>query len=171
MTPVTTRTPATTGIPATTGTPATWYRAAAIRPIAPSVTSPTTRRPGRISATMVCGILAHKVKKKSGSNGALFFHFYARNFPCSALVRSGLKVSTHPGRFSFGAASRQHRGDRPLCPADDRIPDSVLSCHCTPRTTTLGIVWRVGKPNREWILRQVIEAFPWDHAPRDLIRD
>jgi hypothetical protein len=43
---------------------------------------------------------------------------------------------------------RRHRGDRPLCPADDRIPNSVLSCHCAPRTTTLGIVWRDGKPNR-----------------------
>jgi hypothetical protein len=26
-------------------------------------------------------------------------------------------------------------------------------------------------PTAEWISRQVIEAFPWDHAPRDLIRD
>ena len=43
---------------------------------------------------------------------------------------------------------RRHRGDRPLCPADDRIPNSVLSCHCAPRTTTLGVVWRDGKPNR-----------------------
>ena len=25
---------------------------------------------------------------------------------------------------------------------------SVLSCHCAPRTTTLGVVWRDGKPNR-----------------------
>jgi hypothetical protein len=38
--------------------------------------------------------------------------------------------------------------NRPLCPADDRIPNSVLSCHCAPRTTTLGFVWRDGKPNR-----------------------
>src|SRR3979411_3175806 len=43
---------------------------------------------------------------------------------------------------------RRHRSDRPLCPADDRIPNSVLSCHCAPRTTTLGVVWRDGKPNR-----------------------
>src|SRR5271156_6794405 len=43
---------------------------------------------------------------------------------------------------------RRHRGDRHLCPADDRIPNSVLSCHCAPRTTTLGVVWRDGKPNR-----------------------
>src|ERR1700721_2538846 len=38
--------------------------------------------------------------------------------------------------------------NRPLCPADDRIRNSVLSCHCAPRTTTLGVVWRDGKPNR-----------------------
>src|ERR1700692_2398972 len=43
---------------------------------------------------------------------------------------------------------RRHRGDRSLCPADDRIPNSVLSCHCAPRTTILGVVWRDGKPNR-----------------------
>src|SRR3979411_2441752 len=42
---------------------------------------------------------------------------------------------------------RWHRGDRPLCPADDRIPTSVLSYHCAPRTTTLGVLWRDGKPN------------------------
>jgi hypothetical protein len=45
-------------------------------------------------------------------------------------------------------SSRRHRGDRPLCPADDRIPNSVLSGHCAPRTTTLGVVWLDGKPNR-----------------------
>src|SRR5260370_42588397 len=60
-----------TTTPATTGTPAPRYRAALILPIAPSVTSPTTRRPGRISATMVCGILAHKSKKRAAQ--PLFF--------------------------------------------------------------------------------------------------
>jgi hypothetical protein len=44
----------------TTGTLAPRYRAALILPIAPSVTRPTTRRPGPISAAMGCGILAHK---------------------------------------------------------------------------------------------------------------
>ena len=66
---------------------------------------------------------------------------------------------------------RRHRGDRPLCPADDLIPNSVLSCHCASRTTTLGVVWRDGKPNRGVDLAQVTEAFPWDQAPRYLIRD
>ena len=28
------------------------------------------------------------------------------------------------------------------------IPDSLLSCHCAPRTTTFGVVWRDGKPDR-----------------------
>jgi hypothetical protein len=42
---------------------------------------------------------------------------------------------------------RRDRGDRPLCPDDDRIPNSILSCHCAPRTTTLGVVWRDGKSN------------------------
>ena len=26
-------------------------------------------------------------------------------------------------------------------------------------------------PTAEWIARQITEAFPWDEAPRDLIRD
>ena len=26
-------------------------------------------------------------------------------------------------------------------------------------------------PTAEWIARQITEAFPWDHAPRYLIRD
>src|ERR1700750_64851 len=84
-TPVTTGTPATMGTPATRGTLATWYRAAAILLIAPSATSPTTRCPGRISATMVCGILAHESKRRAAQTEPLFFYFYARNFPCSTL--------------------------------------------------------------------------------------
>src|ERR1700730_5560218 len=69
----TTGTPATTtDTPVTTGTPATWYRSVPIRPLAPSVTGPTTRRPGRISATMVCGILAHKGKKRAAQTGRSF---------------------------------------------------------------------------------------------------
>src|SRR5664280_777635 len=42
---------------------------------------------------------------------------------------------------------RRHRSGRPFCPADDRIRDSLLSCYYTTRTTTLGIVWRDGKPD------------------------
>lgn len=26
-------------------------------------------------------------------------------------------------------------------------------------------------PNAEWIASQITEAFPWDQAPRELIRD
>jgi hypothetical protein len=55
----------TAGTPVTSGTRATWYRAVPIPRIAPSVTGPTTPRPGRISATMVCGILAYKSKKRA----------------------------------------------------------------------------------------------------------
>src|ERR1700737_5640953 len=70
-TPILTTTATLTTTPDTTGTPAPWYRAAPILPIAPSVTSPTTRRQGRISAAMVCGILAHKIKKRV-AQAALF---------------------------------------------------------------------------------------------------
>src|SRR5580692_11081384 len=69
----TTDTPATTtDTPVTTGTPATWYRTVPIRPLAPSVTGPTTRRPGRISATTACGILAHKSEKGAAQTGRCF---------------------------------------------------------------------------------------------------
>src|ERR1700722_15967262 len=69
----TTDTPATTtDTPVTTGTPATWYRTVPILPLAPSVTGPTTRRPGRMPATMVCGILAHKSEKRAAQTAALF---------------------------------------------------------------------------------------------------
>src|ERR1700733_3304466 len=84
-TPVTRGTPATTGTRGTTGTPATGYRAAAFLLTAPSATSPTTHRPGRISATMVCGILAHKSKRRAAQSEPLFFYFCARNFSCSTL--------------------------------------------------------------------------------------
>jgi hypothetical protein len=63
MTPIIIATTTLTPNPATTWTQAAWYREAAILPIAPSVTRPTTRRPARISDTMVCNILAHKRKK------------------------------------------------------------------------------------------------------------
>src|ERR1700722_18921314 len=102
-----TTTPVTTAIPATTVTPATWYRAAAILPIAPSATIPTTRHPGRISATMVCGILAHKSKRRAAQTEPLFFYFYARNFPCSTLGPEWVEsLSTHSSDgFSFGRLS------------------------------------------------------------------
>jgi hypothetical protein len=83
-----------TTTPATMGTPTPWYRAALILPIVPSVTS-TTRRPRRISATMDCGIVAHK-SKNGEAEAALF---YARHFPCSTIGRNGLRA---PSFTSFG---------------------------------------------------------------------
>src|ERR1700757_4689626 len=75
-----------TTTPAMMGTPTPWYRAALIRPIVPNVTS-TTRRPRRISATMDCGILAHKSKKGAAEAAP----FYARHFPRSTIGRRGLR--------------------------------------------------------------------------------
>ena len=89
-------------------------------------------------------------------------HFGARRV---FMVSCSSSASRSPSRRSLGTCAplaatvsglaevsqqsrRRHRGDRPPCPADDRIPDSVLSCRCAPRTTTLGVVWRDGKPNR-----------------------
>src|ERR1700730_8910824 len=66
--------------PATMGTPTPWYRATLMLPIAPSIIRPTTRRPGRISATMVWCILAHKNKKRAALSRSLFMldTFHAR---------------------------------------------------------------------------------------------
>src|SRR5437899_11031752 len=36
---------------------------------------------------------------------------------------------------------RRYRGGRPLCAANGRLPDSLLSCHPTPRTSVLAVVW------------------------------
>jgi hypothetical protein len=66
---------------------------------------------------------------------------------------------------------RRHRGDRPLCPADDR--NQILYCliivrHGRRLWVSFGVT---ANPTAEWISRQVTEAFPWDHAPRYLIRE
>src|SRR5258708_35767212 len=50
---------------------APWYRMALMLPIAPIVGCTTTRRPRRIWATMVSGVLAHKSKKRA-AQAALF---------------------------------------------------------------------------------------------------
>src|ERR1700694_1714003 len=85
-TPIIMTTATLTTTPATTGTPAPRYRAALILPIAHNVTIPTTRRPGRISAMMVCGILVHK-RKKRAPQAALFL--------CSTLSSTiGLRLNS-----------------------------------------------------------------------------
>src|SRR5665647_215115 len=35
---------------------------------------------------------------------------------------------------------RRHRGDRPFCPSNDRVPDPLLSCHHTAWATNLAVV-------------------------------
>src|SRR5258705_7792135 len=52
---------------------------------------------------------------------------------------------------SSASRSPSRRAARYMC-RHSRPPSqgwrTVLSCHCAPRTTTLGVVWRDGKPNR-----------------------
>jgi hypothetical protein len=51
-------------------------------------------------------------------------------------------------------------------PANGCLPDSLLSCHPTPRTTVLDVVWCDIKSDRGVDLASDYrEAFPWDHAP------
>src|ERR1700761_741481 len=50
------------------------------------------------------------------------------------------------GRFSAITSTASRRSTSLSCRRSHS--NSVLSCHCAPRTTTLGVVWRDGKPNR-----------------------
>jgi hypothetical protein len=50
------------------------------------------------------------------------------------------------------------------------IPAALLPCDYAPRASTVGIVRVTTNPTAEWISRQITEAFPWDSAPRYLIR-
>jgi transposase InsO family protein len=44
----------------------------------------------------------------------------------------------------------------------------VILCHGRRVWVSFGVTTN---PTAEWISRQITEAFPWDHAPRYLIRD
>src|SRR5664279_2989938 len=57
--------------------------------------------------------------------------------PWAATVSGLADVSQQP--------YQRHRSGRPFCPANDRVPDPLLSCCHTTWTTTLGIVWRNSK--------------------------
>src|SRR5450759_4140441 len=59
--------------------------------------------------------------------------------PLAATISRLAHVSEQPCRW--------HRGGRPFCPSNDRVPDSLLSCHHTAWTTNLAVVWRDGKPD------------------------
>src|ERR1039457_4825405 len=39
----------------------------------------------------------------------------------------------------------RHRGGRPFCPSNDRVPDPLLPCHSASWTTGFGVVWGNGK--------------------------
>jgi len=58
---------------------------------------------------------------------------------------------------------RRHRGIDSLY-ADDLIPKFCIVLSLCVTDDDFGVVWRDGNP-REWISRQVTEAFPWDQAP------
>src|ERR1019366_8396665 len=47
----------------------------------------------------------------------------------------------------FKQPCRRHRGGRPFCPSNDRVPDPLLPCHSASWTTGLGVVWGNGKSN------------------------
>jgi hypothetical protein len=44
----------------------------------------------------------------------------------------------------------------------------VILCHARRRLMSIGVT---NNPTAEWIAGQVTDAFPWDEAPRHLIRD
>jgi len=83
--------------------------------------------------------------------------------PIAATISRLAHVSEQP--------CRRHRGGRPFCPST--IAFRILYClviirHGRRIWLSFGVT---GNPTAEWISRQITEAFPWDHAPRYLIRD
>src|SRR4030081_3517280 len=102
------------------------------------------------------------------------------------MVSCSSSASRSPSRRSLGtcAATRGHRlraGGRFSAITSTARRSTSLSCRRLHSKFCLVFV-RHGRrlwvsfgvtanPTAEWISRQVTEAFPWDHAPRDLIRD
>ena len=105
------------------------------------------------------------------------------------MVSCSSSASRSPSRRSLGtcAATRGHRlraGGRFSAITSTALRRSTsLSCrrshskflyclvivrHGRRLWVSFGVT---AKPTAEWISRQVIKAFPWDHAPRYLIRD
>src|ERR1700734_1050803 len=105
------------------------------------------------------------------------------------MVSCSSSASRSPSRRSLGtcAATRGHRlraGGRfsAIMPTASRRIDlfvlptiafQILYClvivrHGRRLWVSFGVT---ANPTAEWISRQVTEAFPWDHAPRYLIRD
>ncbi len=87
----------------------------------------------------------------------------------------GICAATHCHHRKAGHVSQQpcrrHRGGRPFCPCNDRVLDPLLSCHRRAHGRRILVSFGVTEsPSAEWISRQITQAFPWDRAPRYLIR-
>src|SRR5262245_6307110 len=74
-------------------------------------------------------------------------------------------------RTLFDQSCRWYRGNRPLRAADDNVPAALLPCDSASRTSTVGIVRGDDKSDRGVDFAPDHRAFPWDSAPRYLIRD
>jgi len=80
--------------------------------------------------------------------------------------------SPFPGLAGLpGQPHRPHRGHRSVRRSDDRFQAALRAGH--PVSGAARLVWTsvTANPTADWIARQVTEAFPWDEAPRYLIRD
>jgi hypothetical protein len=71
-----------------------------------------------------------------------------------------------PGMADISDQScRWHRGDRPLCFADNYVPPALLSRHSAPRASTVGLVRVTANPTEEWISALQRVNLAADHCP------
>jgi hypothetical protein len=55
--------------------------------------------------------------------------------------------------------------------SDDCVSAAVRISCSRPQTSAVVVVAVTSSPTAEWLARQITEAFPWDTAPKYLIRD
>ena len=87
---------------------------------------------------------------------------------------SGGGVTTRPVRVGLPFCATMHRRSPPwTCLWCRRIGFDLLYALIIVRLARRELVWVnvTAHPTAEWIARQITEAFPWNEAPRYLIRD
>jgi transposase InsO family protein len=62
-------------------------------------------------------------------------------------------------------------GNRSLRGADDCVSTTIRISGSRARSAAVAVVCVTRNPTAEWLARQITEAFPWDSAPKYLIRD
>src|SRR5262252_9988487 len=58
-----------------------------------------------------------------------------------------------------------------VCYPNDRLQTALCLRHRSARPQRSCLDQRHGTPTAEWVARQITEAFPWNEAPRYMVRD